>query len=82
MAAKKTQQLVEYGKDEITPSEAQTMRTAQFKDLTKQKSREQETLKRLKTNFLTDGLSQKARSKVDISSIINQESPSPKVSTS
>ena len=48
------------------------MASSQFKEVVeKRKMQEQRVLSDIKKNYLSDGLSQKAREKVDIASIIN-----------
>lgn len=71
---RKTQKAIEYGEDEITSSEELTLASSQFQNvIQKQKGREQQVLSDLKEKFLTDGLSKKAKEKVDISKLINKQ---------
>ena len=49
------------------------MESTQFKSvIEKRKTREQNTLQNIKRTYLTDGLAEKAREKVDIAKVINK----------
>ena len=73
LAVKKTQEIIEYGENEVSASEQLTMASSQFKEVVeKRKLKEQRVLSDIKKNYLSDGVGQKARDKVDISSIINK----------
>ena len=49
------------------------MESTQFKTvIEKTKSREQKTLANIKRTYLTDGLVEKAREKIDIAGVINK----------
>ena len=71
---KKTQDAVEYGEDEISGSEELAVASTQYKQVVEKKRiNEERVLDDIKSKYLTDGLSRKAREKVNITDLINNK---------
>lgn len=74
LAMKKTQDAVEYGEDEISGSEELAVASTQYKQVVEKKRiNEERVLDDIKSKYLTDGLSRKAREKVNITDLINNK---------
>ena len=73
LAMKKTQDAIEYGEDEITGSEELTIASTQYKQVVeKRRIKEESALEDIKSKYLTDRLTRKAREKVNITDLINK----------